>query len=69
MCGSGTFLIESAYKALNVAPGLRRNFAAQSWEQIPQEIWQDVRTEAMAAIDRQEVSKHLALMWTIWRWS
>lgn len=53
MCGSGTFLIESAYKALNVAPGLRRNFAAQSWEQIPQEIWQDVRTEAMDAIDRQ----------------
>lgn len=29
MCGSGTFLIESAYKALKVAPGLRRNFAAE----------------------------------------
>lgn len=52
MCGSGTFLIESAYKALNVAPGLRRNFAAQSWQQIPAQIWQDVRTEALESVDR-----------------
>ncbi len=37
MCGSGTFLIESAYKAMNIACGLRRNFAAQQWEQIPQQ--------------------------------
>ena len=53
MCGSGTFLIESAYKALNVAPGLRRNFAAQKWNQIPDEIWQNARAEAMDLIDRQ----------------
>lgn len=53
MCGSGTFLIESAYKALNVAPGLRRNFAAQKWEQIPENVWQEARTEAMDLIDRQ----------------
>ena len=53
MCGSGTFLIESAYKALNVAPGLRRNFAAQNWRQIPAQVWQDVRTEAMESIDRK----------------
>lgn len=53
MCGSGTFLIESAYKALNVAPGLRRNFAAQKWDQIPEQIWRDCRSEAMDLIDRQ----------------
>ena len=39
MCGSGTFLIEAAYKALNVAPGLRRSFAAEKWDQIPAELW------------------------------
>lgn len=53
MCGSGTFLIESAFKALNVAPGLRRKFAAQNWEQIPEKIWQQERSDAMDSIDRQ----------------
>ncbi len=53
MCGSGTFLIEAAYKALKVAPGLRRSFAAQRWEQIPQKVWQNARAEAMDMIDRQ----------------
>lgn len=53
MCGSGTFLIESAYKALNIAPGLRRNFAAQRWSQIPEKVWADARAEALDSIDRQ----------------
>ena len=53
MCGSGTFLIESAYKALNIAPGLRRNFAAQSWTQIDDKFWADARAEALESIDRQ----------------
>ncbi|MDO5124912.1 MAG: class I SAM-dependent RNA methyltransferase [Ruminococcus sp.] len=52
MCGSGTFLIESAYKALNIAPGLRRNFAAQKWDVIPEKIWQTERANAMDSIDR-----------------
>ncbi len=52
MCGSGTFLIESAYKALNIAPGLRRNFAAQSWTQIDDKVWADARAEALESIDR-----------------
>ena len=53
MCGSGTFLIESAYKALNVAPGLRRNFAAQKWEQIPESIWREERQAAMDSLNRE----------------
>lgn len=53
MCGSGTFLIESAYKALNVAPGLRRNFAAQKWVQIPEQIWMDERKFAMESLNRE----------------
>ncbi len=53
MCGSGTFLIEAAYKALNIAPGLRRKFAAQYWSQIPENVWSDARAEALESIDRQ----------------
>lgn len=53
MCGSGTFLIEAAYKALNIAPGLKRNFAAQSWSQISKKIWENARAEALDSIDRQ----------------
>lgn len=49
-CGSGTILIEAAYKALNIAPGLKRRFAADEWEFIPKNIWEEERAEALAAI-------------------
>lgn len=35
-CGSGTLPIEAALKALNVAPGLNRTFAYQSWACVPE---------------------------------
>ncbi len=53
MCGSGTFLIESAFKAMNIAPGLRRRFAAQSWSCIPESIWNDERSAALEAINKE----------------
>lgn len=52
MCGSGTFLIESAYKALNIAPGLRRKFSAESWTQFSSEIWRKEREYALSQIDK-----------------
>lgn len=52
MCGSGTLLIESALKAKNIAPGLRRGFASQSWAALPKELWQEERAAARAAIVR-----------------
>ena len=52
MCGSGTFLIESAYKAMNIACGLRRSFAAEEWAQIPETVWREARAEAMDLIKR-----------------
>ena len=51
-CGSGTILIESAYKALKIAPGFRRKFSCEKWGCIPEQIWTDVRQEAMALIDK-----------------
>ena len=55
MCGSGTFVIESAYKAFGIAVGLRRTFAAEKWQQLDPKIWQQERAAAMEHIrhDRQ----------------
>ncbi len=49
-CGSGTILIESALKALNIAPGLRRSFAAEKWDIIPAEAWRTERERAQDLI-------------------
>lgn len=46
-CGSGTFLIEAAMMAANIAPGVNRGFIAQAWDNlIDQIIWQDGIEEA-----------------------
>lgn len=50
MCGSGTFLIEAAMMARNIAPGLKRPFASDEWPRIPAKAWQQARAEAEAAI-------------------
>ncbi len=36
MCGSGTFVIEAAMLSKNIAPGLKRKFAYESWGMINQ---------------------------------
>lgn len=46
-CGSGTILIESALKALNIAPGIRRSFAAEKWSAVPSSVWSMERERAM----------------------
>ena len=46
-CGAGTILIESALKALNIAPGIRRSFAAEKWSIIPSSVWSLERERAM----------------------
>lgn len=45
-CGSGTLLIESAYKALNIAPGMNRRFAGEHMKFLPKEAWEAARKEA-----------------------
>ena len=49
-CGSGTIAIEAAMMMTNQAPGLDRRFAAESFGQIPRQIWKDERTRAMSEI-------------------
>ena len=51
-CGSGTFLIESAFKACNIAPGLKRKFVSENWDIINQEVWKNERKLALDSIKR-----------------
>ncbi|MBQ3055538.1 MAG: class I SAM-dependent RNA methyltransferase [Oscillospiraceae bacterium] len=53
-CGSGTILIEAAMIAQNRAPGLYRNFAAESWACVPQQMWDQARAEAKEKIFRRD---------------
>ncbi len=51
-CGSGTFLIEAAMMAANIAPGLDRRFTAEKWYNIvPSELWKEIRSELRSAIE------------------
>ena len=51
-CGSGTFPIEAALIAGNVAPGMNRSFLAESWEHlIAKKEWYDCVDEANDLID------------------
>ena len=51
-CGSGTFPIEAAMIAANIAPGLNRSFTAQKWDNIiGKKEWDDVIKEAHDNID------------------
>ena len=46
-CGSGTFPIEAAMMAANIAPGMNRSFTAEDWENlIPKKSWYDAMDEA-----------------------
>lgn len=51
-CGSGTILIEGAMKALNIAPGLRRSFACERFQNIDGSIWQQERNRATDSVIR-----------------
>lgn len=52
-CGSGTFPIEAAMIAANIAPGMHRDFTAESWTNIiPRQLWYDAVEEAEDMVDK-----------------
>lgn len=52
-CGSGTFPIEAAMISANIAPGLKRDFLAESWDSIvPKKAFDRAREEARSKILR-----------------
>ncbi|WP_134683345.1 THUMP domain-containing class I SAM-dependent RNA methyltransferase [Brevibacillus migulae] len=54
-CGSGTIPIEAALIGQNIAPGMNREFVAESWPIIPKNLWRDARAEThdLAQYDRK----------------
>ncbi len=49
-CGSGTIAIEAAMMMKNIAPGLKRTFAAEEYPIFPADSWTRAREEAEAQI-------------------
>jgi 23S rRNA (guanine2445-N2)-methyltransferase / 23S rRNA (guanine2069-N7)-methyltransferase len=45
-CGTGTIPIEAALIGRDMAPGLNRSFAAESWPAVSAELWEVARQEA-----------------------
>ncbi len=60
-CGSGTICIEAAMLGRNIAPGLTREFAAESWEAIPSRLWKEERKAAFERIDNKSRLRILGL--------
>jgi putative N6-adenine-specific DNA methylase len=52
-CGSGTFPIEAAMIAANIAPGMNREFISEKWTNIiPKKYWYEAINEANDVIER-----------------
>ena len=45
-CGSGTILVEAAMIALNIAPGVNRNFVCETWPSMDKDMFESVRDGA-----------------------
>lgn len=56
MCGSGTFLLEAAQIALNIAPGLGRSFAFEKFKNFDATGWSTLR---QAAEKRRQPAREL----------
>lgn len=53
-CGSGTFLIEAAMMAANIAPGMNRSFTAEEWTHVlPKKLWYETIEEAESLVDTE----------------
>lgn len=56
-CGSGTFAIEAALIAANIAPGMNRQFTAEKWTNfIERQLWYDAVDEAEENIDKDIIT-------------
>lgn len=59
-CGSGTFLIEAAMIALNIAPGRNRQFSAMNWQNlVPKKVWYEAFDEAFMEEQSEDIKLQL----------
>jgi putative N6-adenine-specific DNA methylase len=54
-CGSGTIAIEAAQIALNIAPGLQRQFAFERYLPFQAHVWDAIKSEAARAIKQEAI--------------
>lgn len=53
-CGSGTFPIEAAMMAANIAPGMNRSFTAEEWTNlIDRKLWYETVEEAQELVEAE----------------
>ncbi len=50
MCGSGTFLLEAAMMALNIAPGLKRGFGFEKLKNFESDTWKKIKNTALKQV-------------------
>jgi len=50
MCGSGTFLLEAAMMALDIAPGLNRDFGFEKLKNFESDTWKKIKNKALKAV-------------------
>ena len=63
MCGSGTFLIEGALMALDIAPGLKREYLGLfGWRQFNKELWLSVVEDAEKRMADGKESTNITLV-------
>ncbi|MCD8048348.1 MAG: class I SAM-dependent RNA methyltransferase [Clostridia bacterium] len=59
-CGSGTIAIEAAMLALNIAPGIGREFVSESWASVGKKVFDDAREEAREGENKEREVKIFA---------
>lgn len=57
MCGSGTFLLEAAMIALDIAPGLKRSFGFEKLKTFESDTWKKIKTQAAARVKTTDFMK------------
>jgi len=63
MCGSGTFLVEAAMMALDIAPGLNREYLGLfGWRQFNTQLWQQRKEKALKKANENTNHNRLAVM-------
>lgn len=54
-CGSGTILIEAAMIMQNIAPGVNRDFVSETWPNMPEEIFEQVKAGARRSEKKKDI--------------
>jgi putative N6-adenine-specific DNA methylase len=57
MCGSGTFLLEAAMLALDIAPGLKRDFGFEKLRTFESDSWKKIKNQALSKVKKVSFQK------------